>query len=88
MPIVDYLFPQARAIYDRAVGSYMTRRWPPQIIARASRELVQRIEGANTLRSRGAGRPDLTEEEQVWVLEDGVEEVEKAYGPNGIVRRY
>lgn len=88
MPNVSYLLPRARAIYDRAVGSYMTRGWPPPIIERAARELVAYIEGANTLRSKGPGRPELTEEEQVWVLEDGVEEVERAYGPNGVVRRY
>lgn len=88
LPDVSYLLPQARAIYDRAVGSYITRRWPPPIIERAARELVAYIAGANSVRSRGAGRPELTEEEQVWALEDGVEEVEKAYGPNGIVRRY
>lgn len=87
LPDVSYLKPRAREIYDRALGSYFTRRWPIPIIERAARELVAYIEGANTLRSRGAGKPELTEEEQVWVLEDGIEEVERAYGPNGVVRR-
>lgn len=88
MPDVSFLYPRARAIYDRAVGSYLTRRWPQPIIERAAWDLVNYIIGANTLRTAGPGRPELTEEEQVMVLEKNVERVERAYGPNGVVRRF
>lgn len=87
-PDVSFLKPRARAIYDRAVGSYLTRKWPQPIIERAAWDLVNYIIGANTLRSKGPGKPELTEEEQVWVLEDSVEHVERAYGPNGALRRF
>lgn len=88
MPDVSFLKPRAREIYDRAVGSYVTRRWPQPILERASWDLVNYIMGANTLRSSGPGRPELTEEEQCMVLERTVVHVEKAYGPNGVVRRF
>jgi hypothetical protein len=87
MPDVSFLKPRARAIYDRAVGSYLTRGWPQPIIERAAWDLVNYIIGANTLRSSGAGRPELTEDEQVMVLERTREHVERAYGPNGALRR-
>lgn len=88
MPDVRFLHPRAREIYDRAVGSYVTRRWPPPIVERAAWDLVNYIIGANSLRSAGPGRPELTEEEQCMVLERTVERVERAYGPNGVVRRF
>lgn len=88
MPDVSFLKPRARAIYDRAVGSYLTRNWPQPIIERAAWDLVNYIIGANTLRSKGPGMPELTEEEQVWVLEDSMEHIERAYGPNGALRRF
>lgn len=88
LPDVSFLKPKARAIYDAAVGSYLTRRWPAPIIERAAWDLTNYIRGANSLRSEGTGRPELTEEEQCMVLERAREHVERAYGPSGVVRRF
>lgn len=88
LPDVSFLKPRAREIYDRAVGSYLTRHWPAPVIEQAAWDLIKYIEGANIYRSSGPGKPDLNEEEQVQVIEKAREKVEKAYGPNGVVRRY
>lgn len=80
LPDVSYLKPRARAFYDQQIGSYVTRRWPPQLIERAANDLVNQIRGASTLRRIGAGAVDLTEDQQLIVLEAAAEWVEKVYG--------
>ena len=86
LPDVSFLKPHARAYYDARLGSYLQRAWPRETIERASRELIASIVGANTLRASGAGRAELSDEEQLMVLEGIAEHVEREYGPKGTGR--
>lgn len=86
LPDVSYLKPTARAYYDRVVGSWFTRHWPIEMIERAAREFVAPIKGYSTLRRTGQGFRELSDDDQVLVLEDQAEEIEAEYGPNGVLR--
>lgn len=87
MPDVSYLKPQARVYYERIVGSWLSRRWPMDTVERAAREFVAPIKGYSTLRKVGQGYRELTDEDQVMVLEGQAEDIEEVYGPDGIVKR-
>jgi hypothetical protein len=75
----SYLKPRAQDEYDRLLGSYVRRGWPAEIVERASRELVQAITGASTMRGQGAGRADLSEEDQLLAIGGAARDIEEEY---------
>lgn len=85
LPDVSFLKPGARALYDRTVGSWVTRKWPAPIIERAAVEMLAVLTGA-ALRSDGQ-KERLSDDDQRHALEVGADEAEQAYGPDGVLRR-
>ncbi len=84
---VDFLQPRARLIYEARLGSYLQRKWPAETIERAAHDMIGQLRGANTLRSGGPGEMQLSEDDQVLILEGASEDNEEAYGPDGQPRR-
>lgn len=80
LPDVSFLKPEAREEYDRLVGSYVTRGWPPEVVARAARSLTNVLSGANSMRMGGFKAPDLPAEEQLLAIRGMAPIVERIYG--------
>lgn len=85
LPDVSYLKPKARAFYFKTLGEWYDQ-WTSETVAGAARELTAYFRGERTLSLTGMGRPQLTEEEQMMVLEGMKPEVEKDMKRRGVRR--
>lgn len=86
LPDVSYLKPRARAFYHRTLGEWYDK-WTSETVAAAVRAWTAYFRAESTLYSKGAGRPQLTEEEQMMVLEGMKPEIEDVFGRPGGGRR-
>lgn len=83
LPGVAFLKGRARTYYNERVGFYFTRGWPRDVAEQAAASLVAHITGMNAVRSRGTARPELTEDQQLEILEGSAQLVEQAFGHIG-----
>lgn len=80
LPDVSFLKPRARDFYDRAVGGWVTRGWLARAVSWGAHSLINQLRGASTLRRSGPGDADLTEDQQLIVLEGAAKWVEEEHG--------
>lgn len=82
-PKTPYLKPFAQDFYDRTLGKW-AQQWTSATLAAAAHELVRFFETEALLAKEGGGRrPELTEDEQLLVLQREAARVERNFGRRG-----
>jgi transcriptional regulator with XRE-family HTH domain len=85
LPGTTYLQPRAQDRYNSHLLSYLRRHWSREVIIEAARTLVRPLSGANTMWMQGRGK-ELTEDEQILVIDEMADIVESLVRAKGLGR--
>lgn len=83
LPDTSFLFPKAQALFDQAIGSYLRRGWTFETVEDAAVILLGYFKRTSTLQSSGYELPELSEDLQVKILEESMEEIEYVFRKRG-----